>query len=80
MSKITHIGHAAAAKLAKLKGVAEEQIRRASRWNQEQMMGCYLNSLPREFIRMMAGHPAQAGCFELRRASITPPDELLSQI
>jgi hypothetical protein len=60
--------------------VSEDQIRRAGRWNQEQIIGCYLNSLPREFMRVMAGHPSQIGCFEIRRASVTPPDELLSLI
>ena len=78
--KKTHIGRPAGAKLAELKGVSEDQIRRAGRWNQEQMIGCYLNSLPREFMRLMAGHPAHMGCFEIRRAGITPPDELLSMI
>ena len=66
--------------MAELKGVSEEQIRRAGRWNQEQMVGCYLNSLPREFMGSMAGHPSQIGCFEIRRAAITPPPELLSLI
>jgi hypothetical protein len=28
----------------------------------------------------MAGHPPQTGCFEVRRASVTPSDELLSMI
>ncbi|KAM4062505.1 centromere DNA-binding protein complex CBF3 subunit, domain 2 domain-containing protein [Hirsutella rhossiliensis] len=55
-------------------------IRRAGRWNQEQMVGCYLNSLPRKFMRTMAGHPPQAGCFEIRRAGVTPPEVLLSMI
>jgi hypothetical protein len=78
--KKTHIGRSAGAKMAELKGVSEEQIRRAGRWNQEQMVGCYLNSLPREFMRSMAGHPSQIGCFEIRRAAIAPPPELLSLI
>jgi hypothetical protein len=78
--KKTHIGRSAGAKMAELKGVSEEQIRRAGRWNQEQMAGCYLNSLPREFMRLMAGHPSQMGCFEIRRAAIAPPTELLSLI
>ena len=78
--KKTHIGRSAAAKLAELKGASEDQIRCAGRWNQEQMVGCYLNSLPRKFIRIMAGHPPQMGCFEIHRASVTPPDELLSMI
>jgi hypothetical protein len=79
-SKTTHIGRPSAAKLAELAGVSEEQIRRAGRWNQDQMLGCYLNSLPREFMRKMAGHPAQMGCFEIRRARATPPAALSSLI
>jgi hypothetical protein len=70
--KTTHISRPAGVKIAELKGIKEEQIRLAGRWNQEQMIGCYLNSLPREFIRAMAGHPSQAGCFEIRRAGVTP--------
>jgi hypothetical protein len=53
--KKTHTGRSAGAKMAELKGISEEQIRRAGRWNQEQMVGCYLNSLPRKFMRIMAG-------------------------
>jgi hypothetical protein len=79
-TKTTHIGRPSAAKLAELVGVSEEQIRRAGRWNQDQMLGCYLNSLPREFMRKMAGHPAQPGCFEIRRAQATPPAALCSLI
>lgn len=78
--KKTHIGRSAGAKLAELKGISEDQIRRAGRWNQEQMIGCYLNSLPRKFMRVMAGHPSQMGCFEITRANIRPPDELLTMI
>jgi hypothetical protein len=66
--------------MAELKGASEDQIRCAGRWNQEQMVGCYLNSLPRKFMRIMAGHPPQMGCFEIHRASVAPPDELLSMI
>jgi hypothetical protein len=79
-SKITHLPRATAAKLAELKGVVEDEIRRAGRWNHDQMTGCYLNSLPRRFMRRMAGHPEQMGCFEIRRASIEPPEELLHLI
>ena len=78
--KKTHIGRSSGAQTAELKGVSEAQIRRAGRWNQEQMVGCYLSSLPRKFMRAMAGHPPQIGCFEIRRASVRPPDELLSMI
>ena len=78
--KKTHIGRSSGAKTAELKGISEDQIRRAGRWNQEQMIGCYLNSLPRKFMRTMAGHLPQKGCFEILRASATPPDHLLSMI
>ena len=78
--KKTHIPRSGGAKTAELKGVSEAQIRRAGRWNQEQLVGCYLNSLPRKFMRTMAGHLTQMGCFEIRRTSVAPPDELLSII
>jgi hypothetical protein len=78
--KKTHIGRSSGAQMAELKGASEDQIRRAGRWNQEQMVGCYLNSLPRKFMRIMAGHPPQMGCFEVYRASVAPPNELLSMI
>jgi hypothetical protein len=78
--KKTHVGRSSGAKTAELRGVSEEQIRRAGRWNQEQMIGCYLNSLPRKFMRSMAGHPLQPGCFEIDRAAAPPPDELLQLI
>jgi hypothetical protein len=44
------------------------------------MLGCYLNALPREFMRRMAGHPVQVGCFEIGRAAVAPPNVLLSLI
>ena len=31
-------------------------------------------------MRRMGGHPDQKGCFEIRRAAVTPPDELLTLI
>jgi hypothetical protein len=78
--KKTHIGRTAGAKTAELKGVSESQIRRAGHWNHEQMVGCSLDALPRKFMRIMAGHPAEIGRFEIRRGGITPPDSLLSMI
>ncbi|KJZ69682.1 hypothetical protein HIM_10929 [Hirsutella minnesotensis 3608] len=78
--KKTHVGRSSGARTAELKGISEDQIRRAGRWNQEQMVGCYLNSLPRKFMRTMAGHPPQIGCFEIRRAGVAPPEILLSMI
>jgi Centromere DNA-binding protein complex CBF3 subunit, domain 2 len=56
-TKKTHLFRAAGAKLAELKGVTEDQIARAGRWNYNQMTDCYLTSLPQPFMRKMAGHP-----------------------
>jgi len=44
------------------------------------MVSYYLNLLPREFIRTMAGYALQMGCFKIYRASVAPPDVLLSTI
>ena len=44
------------------------------------MVSCYLNSLLQKFMRVMAGHSLQMGCFEICRAAIMPPDILLSMI
>jgi hypothetical protein len=44
------------------------------------MVGCYLTALPRKFMRTMAGHPSQIGCFEIPHGNIRPPAILLSQI
>lgn len=73
------IGRSSGAKTVELEGVSEDQIRHAGRWNQEQIAGCYLNSLLRKFMRTMAGRPIQIGCFEIRRAAIKPPEALLSR-
>jgi hypothetical protein len=79
-TKKTHLFRASSAKLAELKGVTEEQISHAGRWNFDQMTGCYLTSLPLPFMQQMASSPSQPGCFEVQRAKIKPPPELLSLI
>jgi hypothetical protein len=78
-AKKTHAGRSSGAKTAELRGVSEAQIRRAGRWNADQMVGCYLDALPRKFMRSIAGHPMQMGLFEIPRA-IPPPETLLSMI
>lgn len=78
--KVTHAPRGSGAQMAELLGVSEDQIRRAGRWNTDQMTGCYLNCLPRKFMRRMGGYPSQMGGFELARADIKPPDCLLSMI
>jgi hypothetical protein len=41
--------------MAELKGFTEDEIRGAGRWNRDKIVGCYLNCLPREFMRV-TGH------------------------
>ena len=70
-AKKTHIGYASGAKMAEIKGVSEEQICCAGRWNTDQMTGCYLNTLPREFMRIMenrwrAGWSSEIQWYSLR--------------
>ena len=79
-TKITHLLCVITPKLAELKGVTEDQISRAGRWSHDQMTGCYLTCLPHDFMRKMGGHPAQKGCFEIKRATIKPLDELLALV
>jgi centromere DNA-binding complex CBF3 subunit-like protein len=67
-------------KMVELKDVSEDQIRCAGCWNQEQMVGCYLNLLPQKFMWMMAGYPPQMGYFEIRCAGVAPLEVFLSQI
>ena len=55
------------------------QIRRAGKWNDDVMSTTYLTSLPRNFIRTVAGHPNE-GHYFVDRAQIQPPVSLVSQV
>jgi hypothetical protein len=59
-----------------------KQIRRAGRWNNsDQMTGCYLTSLPFEFMRSSAGFdPDWSGSYFLPRDTVKPPPALLRHI
>jgi len=59
--KKTHVGRSSGAKTAELKGVSEEQIRRAGRWNHEQMVGCYLNFTAPQIYACDGGPPTANG-------------------
>jgi hypothetical protein len=58
-SKKTHATRKQAARHAEVGGVDEAvdeaQIRRAGRWSNDAISGVYLSSLPRTFMRTMAG-------------------------
>ncbi|KJZ70438.1 hypothetical protein HIM_10176 [Hirsutella minnesotensis 3608] len=58
------------------------QIRRAGRWNNgDQMTGCYLTSLPFEFMRALADFDTEwSGSYFVPRDDVRPPDVLLVQV
>ena len=78
-SKVTHAGRGSGTKYAELKGIQEDQIRRAAHWTTDSMHKGYLTSLPREFMRGMAGFdPKHPGTYHIARAAVTLSSELLS--
>jgi Centromere DNA-binding protein complex CBF3 subunit, domain 2 len=79
-SKKTHAGRGAGARSAEEKGVSDMMIRRAGRWNNDQMNGCYTTSLPRDAMRGLAGFPLAAGSFYLPRAQVMPSIALQQMI
>ncbi|KAG2214030.1 hypothetical protein INT45_001993, partial [Circinella minor] len=64
--KVTHVPRSSAAKMADLAGVPESQIRRMGQWNTDTMTNSYLDSLPRQFMRVMAGFENDASYHLLR--------------
>lgn len=77
---ITHAPRKQAARHAEIEGVKEAQIRRAGLWNKDAMSRVYLTSLPRKFMRTMAGFREERGSFFLPRASVEPPPPELTQL
>jgi hypothetical protein len=67
---------------ADIAGVHEGQIRRAGRWNNgDQMTGCYLTSLPLEFMRAVADFdPEWSGSYFIARSTAKPPSRLLARV
>ncbi|KAK9334405.1 hypothetical protein V1521DRAFT_458005 [Lipomyces starkeyi] len=78
-TKKTHAGRKAGAQMAEIRGVGESEIRRAGRWNRDEMTSCYLTSLPFKCIKAMSGLSPK-GDFYIARAQITPPLELQKKI
>jgi hypothetical protein len=66
--------------MADLAGASENQLRRLGSWNSQALEGYYLTSLPREAMRVLAGFPPTMGHFYLKRAAITPSEELQQQV
>ena len=81
-SKASHAPRIASSQNADLAGVSEASIRRAGRWtNSDQMTGCYLTSLPREFMRATADFdPDWPGAYYIPRATVVPPPGLIAAV
>jgi hypothetical protein len=81
-SKASHAPRIASSQNADLAGVSEASIRRAGWWtNSDQMTGCYLTSLPREFMRATADFdPDWPGAYYIPRATVIPPPSLITAV
>ncbi|CAO3600435.1 unnamed protein product [Absidia cylindrospora] len=80
-SKATHTSRGSALRHIDSDDVSDNQQRRMGRWGKDKMVGCYLNSLPKQAMRSLAGfYHQQPGSFYLKRAAIDPPEELKKQI
>ena len=81
-SKASHAPRIASSQNADLAGVSEASIRRAGRWtNSDQMTGCYLTFLPREFMRATADFdPDWPGAYYIPRATVVPPPGLIAAV
>lgn len=76
-TKTTHINRLSSVRWMDEEDVSNDQQRRAGRWNCDRMVGSYLNTLPKQSMRALAGfYSKTAGNFYLARATIEPPEEL----
>ena len=66
--------------MAEFSGADDNQIRRQGRWNSQAMENCYLTTIPREAVRGLAGFDPKRPSFCLPRASLAPPDRLVSLV
>jgi hypothetical protein len=81
-TKVTHAGRVSAIREIDSDNVSDNQQQRIGRWaNSDKMVGCYLNNLPKQAIRSLAGFYANgSGTYYLPRAALDPPEELKKQI
>src|ERR1041385_5435229 len=81
-SKASYAPRVASSQNADLAGISKASIRRAGRWtNSDQMTGCYLTSLPREFMRAIADFdPDWPGSYYIPRAMVLPPPGLATVV
>lgn len=81
ISKKTHAGRGSGARQAELMDIPTEEIQRAGRWAGDSMHRAYLTSLPRKFIRGMAGFQAEhSGTYFVARGQMEPSNDLIQLI
>ena len=77
----THAMRGSACRMADIGGANEANIMRAGRWGSNTSMdSCYLTTLPRAVIRVLAGYPVEGRCFWLARGVLDPPQSLQVQV
>ncbi|CCE27917.1 uncharacterized protein CPUR_01391 [Claviceps purpurea 20.1] len=77
ITKVTHAGRGSGPKEAEKLGIDHDQIQRQG-WAGDAMHKGYWTSLPRAFMRGMAGFQSEhAGTYFIARAEVEPPQELL---
>jgi hypothetical protein len=78
---VTYAGRESGARLTEANGVPEDQIRRGGHWNANQIIGYYLTTLPRAFMRGIADFdPKYASSYFLPRETVAPLALLLSRV
>ena len=65
--------------MADLQGASERDVARAGRWDMSAMTQCYLTTLPRETMRVLAGFTVERGSFWSSR-DLEPPSELQEMV
>ena len=80
-SKVTHMPRSSGARITEANNVSKAQIRRGGRWNSDQMTGCYLTDLPRQFMRGVADfEPDYASNYFVPRETVRPPSSLRRRV
>ena len=83
--KVTHASRGVASRSLADMGLDFDIIRKSKqiyliykvgRWNSDVMVNSYINHLPWQGIRLLAGFPANPGSFFLPRAQLEPPERL----
>jgi hypothetical protein len=79
--RVSHMPRSSGTRIAEANNVPEAQIRRGGRWNSDQMTGCYLTDLLRQFMRGMADiEPDYASNYFVPRETVKSPPSLCRRV